>query len=110
MGEFQVEGVKISFTVCGHCGAVPTEADALKFIKHHSMTCDFCRNKIRVTSGEMSIHRKDGYGQGWDGPWGVETHMKLRPEGQDGIHPPKFVHLECYRKMFPDGDGVRRSE
>jgi len=70
MGEFQTEGVKVSFRQCDHCGAAPTEADALKFIRHHEMTCDFCRNTIKVTVAELTVHHKDRHGQSWGGDVG----------------------------------------
>lgn len=108
MGEFQVDGVTIKFRSCDHCGSMPTEADALKFIKRHESICDFCRHKIKVTVVELTFHRKDQHGQSWEGMCGTESHTFLTPDGPDRRK--KLVHEECYQKMFPDGEGLRLAE
>lgn len=105
MGQIEVEGVTVAFRACGHCGATPGEADALKFIKAHETTCDFCRHAIRVIVAELDCHRKDRHGESWEGMWGIEPNIVLHPEGEGRTR--KVVHLGCYEKMFPDGDGAR---
>ncbi len=88
---FTIDGVEVSAPTCDHCGAIPTEADAIKLVRGITdPTCAMCRKQIFPTRLTLKHWRDDKWG--WAQiVYKEQVSMQLWLDHGS-------VHVECHRK------------
>jgi hypothetical protein len=104
--KISINDIEIDLVTCGHCGAVPTEADAQAALNEdrHSPVCAICSQKVKFTDQKLTHHYYDGQHR-WmlDGKYEEIVEIS-HPSGSNWIR--STLHVSCLRKVAP-GTQVR---
>jgi hypothetical protein len=93
----KINDVEVLIPRC-HCGAAPTEADALKSIKEREVPCSYCKEPIKLTHLDMGSHEVRGDVSSWCGSWSTEPSVDVGTYNRGTV--PKRVHVRCWEKIF----------
>lgn len=103
--KISINDREVELVTCGHCGAVPTEADAAAALKHEiscEQTCAICGLKVKLEEMKVSHHYYSG-----EHRWLIDGK---REPAIEVSHPAGYngwvratIHVSCFQKVAPHG-------
>lgn len=98
--EKVIEGIKVEFSACDHCGKSPTDKEILAVLAEQrewtcGRMCDHCGKAFELV-GIQLLHSKDKWGSVAEALEPV-VNVQLPQVFTDGLR----IHLSCAKKMFP---------
>jgi len=101
--KIKINDQEIELVTCGHCGAVPTEADAqaalkkeLEMMRH---VCAICQQKIKLTEMKLTHHYYSG-----EHRWMIDGayHEMIDISAYSGANWIRAtLHVSCLRMVAP---------
>ena len=92
----------IELEKCGHCGAIPTEADASAALRHEiecAQKCAICGQDIKLSEMKLSHHYYGGEHR-WLLDGKREPAIDISHYGGDcWVRAP--THVSCFKKVAP---------
>lgn len=101
--KISINDQEIELITCGHCGAVPTEADAQNALKRESAMsnhiCAICQEKIKLADMKLTHHYYGGEHR-WiiDGRYDEMIDVSAY-SGANWIR--STLHVSCLRRVAP---------
>jgi len=99
-----LEGVKISYDACDHCGALPTEQDIkdqLALIRSiWNGPCIVCHEHAKVVAIAIR-HYKNRHADRWGGEVTLSDNMGKISANFEGIQLDVSIHSKCMIKALP---------
>lgn len=93
---------EIDLVTCGHCGAVPTEADAQNALKREQAmpghVCAICQQKIKMTGMKLTHHYFNEHRWMIDGAYEEMLDISTY-SGVGWVR--STMHVACLRKVAP---------
>lgn len=101
--KISINDVEIEMVTCGHCGAVPTEADAQEALNQILLgpTCAICQQKIKLTELKLEHNYYSGDGERrWVINGKYEELVELsHPSNTHWVH--STMHVACLKRVAP---------
>ncbi len=100
--KISVNDVEIDLVTCGHCKAVPTEAEAQAALKHEDgcrPKCAVCGEKIKLSEMKLT-HHYYGDEHRWMIDGKVEQFVDVSHYGV-GCWVRATMHVSCFQKVAP---------
>lgn len=101
--KISINDQEIELVTCGHCGAVPTEADAQKAMKRelemNRHVCAICQQKIKMNEMKLTHHYYSGEHR-WiiDGKYEEMVDVSTY-SGVGWVR--STLHVACLRRVAP---------